>query len=213
MKGVPVTIAGMADFRWLLFASLVLCSAGFVSIVTGISSADPAMFAEPLSNFRYGRWAGLGMVAFLLLIAIGLIYIAIARTFAERDIQFVSILSTILIIFVAVTPTVHAGHEFAANGLMILLYGFFSVRLYRADSFWFFVCLAAPLFVLAAVYTWSELNFGTIQKSIIFLLVVMVVLDSAYHMNLAIPLPERRIRRSGRGGRRENRWDRLLDDA
>lgn len=212
MNGVAVTIVGMANIRWLLFGSLILCSAGFVSIVTGISSADPEMFGEPLSNFRYGRWAGLGIVAFLLLIAIGVIYIAITRRFAERDIQFVSILATILIIFVAVTPTVHAGHEFAANGLMILLYGFFCFRLYRADSFWFFVCLAAPLIVLASVYTWLELNFGTIQKSMIFLLVVMVVLDSAYHLNIAIPLPERKACRSARHRRRENRWERLLDD-
>lgn len=212
-------MAGTMGLRHLLFGLLFCCSVFFAFLVVAISATDPQMFPEPLSNFRYGRWAYLGLLAFFLLTVVGLLYIAIAMNYAGKDVQFFALLATILIIFVTLTPTVHTGHELAANGLMLMLYGFYAFRLSRAGSFWLLGHLIAPVFVLATVSTISSLNFGTIQKSFIFYLVLMVNIDSAILLDLSVSLPAKRPSKTKtiiplpRVKRGQSRWDRLLEES
>lgn len=212
-------MVGTMALRFLLFGLLFFCSGFFAFIVVAISATDPQMFPEPLSNFRYGRWASLGLLAFFLLTVVGLLYIAIATSFAGKDVQFFAILATILIIYVTLTPTVHAGHELAANGLMLMLYFFFAIRLVRAESYWLIAHLVAPALVLGTVLSITSLNFGTVQKSFIFYLVLMVNIDSAILLNLSISVPVKvRSKKKTkiplpRVKRGQSRWDRLLEES
>jgi hypothetical protein len=212
-------MAGTMALRFLLFGFLFICSVSFTLLVVAISATDPQMFPQPLSNFRYGRWANFGLLAFFLLTAVGVLYIAIATSYAGKDVQFFAILATILIIFVTLTPTVHTGHELAANGLMLMLYLFFAYRLFRASSLWLFVHLPAPAIVLGCAATLTSLNFGTIQKSFIFYLVLMVNIDAVILLGLSLSLPAKQPSKQKtriplpRVKRGQRRWDRLFEES
>ena len=214
----------MLATRVMYYLPLFLCSVYFTWIVVSISTTDLQMLNEPLSNFRFGRWAFHGTLAFFLLIVVGLLYIAIAFQFAERGVQFVALFASILIIFVSVTPSYHAGHELAANGLMILLFGFYGVRLSRASSFWLFAHVLAPIAILATIASISHVNFGTVQKSFIVYLVFLVNVDSLVLLGVSFS-PEWQSRVSAKKKTvkvriptprviyRKNRWDRLLEGS
>ena len=161
----------------LLIALLLKCSAIFLLGTSQISFNDHGMLALPLSEFRFGQWANYGRLLFVLLLSIGGIYIAIAFRFGNLAIQFVAIVSELLLIVVTVTPTFNGLHELAANGLLALLFIYFGSRLYLVSSFWIAAHLIAPIVIVMGLMNYSLANFGMLQKSFICYLVIIVNLD------------------------------------
>ncbi|MFO0938917.1 MAG: hypothetical protein U0798_20630 [Gemmataceae bacterium] len=175
----------MPSIKRLLWIALLICSTLFCLFVIRLM-ADPATRAEPLSNSRYGSTALWGRFAFFLLIQIGWLYASMAFLLEDKSTFVVACFATFLIVYIALTPTLDGGHMLAANGLMLLLYGYYAYRLYDVQSFWFLLHLSMPIVIILSLVSLSQFNFGMIQKATILYLVATVLIDNAILCGISI---------------------------
>jgi hypothetical protein len=147
----------------------------FVLLFLVIHLLDRSFLLQPMSLSRDGRHAALGYLLFtsLVLVACGQ---CLMFWIARRYIEFVILLmATGLLIFVAVTPSQDSTHIVASLVLLGFIFLFYAVRLYLADSFWFFVHLMSPigLAALAAI----KPSYGLVQKCVILYAVLLINID------------------------------------
>jgi hypothetical protein len=154
--------------KWALLAFVALL---FLAHQAG--NADE-LLAQPLSLFRDGPegWLGYGLFAVLLLIG-SLYTTALAR--ADRVGEAVlSGLAVLLLVAVAATPSWGSGHLVASLVLLLLLYGYYALLLYRAESrCWLLAHLAVPVALALATGFHS---YGVWQKGIILYYVLAATL-------------------------------------
>ncbi len=164
--------------------SVKLLSGLFLVILValhGLLGAEAA--ALPLSMFRDGRFATLGYLAFLVLIAIGPFMVsASCRAGAYGDAAFYALASAALLV-VALTPSMAPDHVFWSLALLLGFYVYYARLLADAASFWI-----VPHLLMPGALAIATQNFGLCQKSlIVYFLVVANV-----HDRMLAPIPRRR---------------------
>lgn len=175
-----------------------LTSLAFVLLlVLAHLAGDPERAAAlPLSMFRDGDCAWLGYALFGHLLLIGGMYtLALARSdkIAEAVISGVAVL---LLLIVAVTPSLSGYHHGCSLLLLLLLFSYYGVVLYHAGSKWLVAHLGAPL-ILAFFIGFH--SYGLWQKMFIVYIVGAAV--AHHHLSLRRNNPERsRFTREGRRG-------------
>jgi hypothetical protein len=110
-------------------------------------------------------------------------------------------LALVLLLIVALTPSLDGLHLVCSLLLLSLLFGYYAVLLYRAGSVWIAVHLPMPIVLLLATYPHG---YGLWQKAFI----VYLVLASAIHHHLvgrAGRLERPRTHRARRGQRLRRR--------
>jgi hypothetical protein len=150
----------------------------------------------PLSLMRDGPtgWLGYAMFAFLVGIS-ALQCIALTRAKREWD-AGICWIGTVLLVFVALTPSVDFWHLFASVILLSLLYSYYAFSLRNAGSIWLIPHLVSPIIlVLLTKYH----SYGLWQKSLI---VYLVLIANIHHWLLGRgyikPIQERYRYRSQR---------------
>ena len=158
-------------------------SAFFLLLVCAHLDGDPArLLHQPLSIFRDGDQAWLGYPLFLLLLAVGLLYAAaLARARREAE-ATVSCLAVVLLLVVVLTPSFDGVHNLASFALLLLLFGYYGLLLFRAGAFWLPLHLSVPFALAAATGLQS---YGLWQKGFI----AYCVLAAAVHHHLLARRP------------------------
>jgi hypothetical protein len=184
--------AAAAVFFWLLvFAHL---------------AGDPVeMLALPLSPFRDGENAWLGYLLFAVLLLVGGLYVAALWRRSDRAARYrrlyvaarqregeaaVATLALALLLVVALTESWGLLHLTCSLLVLVLLYGYYALLLYRAGSAWFIAHVTMPILLLLATQGHS---YGLWQKTFIVYCVLAAVI---HHHLLGQPEPMRQNRRA-----------------
>jgi hypothetical protein len=175
-------LTSLAFFVLLLFAH-------------GVGDGD-RLVPQPLSMLRDGPQGWVGFALFGLLLLVGLLYTAaLARSRREAE-AALSGLAALILLMVAVTPSGGSFHFQCSLALLLLLFAFFALLLYRAESFW----LTAHLLVPAALALATGLqSYGLWQKAMIAYFVAVTVF---HHHGLIRPPAGRLALAFGPGARR-----------
>jgi hypothetical protein len=155
--------------------------------------------ALPLSMFWDGRHAGLGYLAFSLLILMGGVMTFAAYRCGDSITGTFYAVAMILLIAIAATPSFDSFHLFISLLLPFLFYAYYLTLLYSHVSFWMFLHLFVPLIVLLAIHYHS---FGAWQKSMI----IYFGLVANVHYSF-LPAPGRKTVRKQSAS--ESNWDRV----
>jgi hypothetical protein len=138
------------------------------------------LLAQPLSMFRDGEESWVGYELFALLLLVGALYTA-ALTRADREAEAVfSGVACLLLLIVALTPSLEPFHLICSALLLLFLFGYYAVLLYRAKNSLFIAHLAVPL---ALVLATGFHSYGIWQKT----LIVYFVLASVAHHHVLRP--------------------------
>jgi hypothetical protein len=141
------------------------------------------LLGQPLSQFRDGEEALLGYGLFALLVLVGGLYaVALARSdrVAESAITGFAVL---LLLLIAATPSLGVFHHLFSLGLLLVLFGYFTILLLRAGSPLLLAHLAMPL----GIAWFTEMHsYGLWQKSFI---VYIVLAATVHHHLLGRPAP------------------------
>lgn len=165
-----------------------------------VGNAEPVL-ARPLSEFRDGDRAWLGYTLFILLLTIAGLHLAAQVRAKRTGDAAVSGLATVLLLAVALTPSWCGFHSLWSLQLLALLFGYYGMLLYRAESFWLIAHMAVP--VVLAIATRFQ-SYGIWQKSFIAYFVVVAVVH--HHVLLRqLPTIGRRSRTREAGGAIQSR--------
>jgi hypothetical protein len=159
------------------FASLSF----FLLLVFAHTTGDfESLAGQPLSMFRDGPHGWLGYALFAALLLVGVLYVmALVRSQREAE-ACISALGILILLIVALTPSMDGYHLFFSLLLFALLFGYNGVLLYRARAVWLFAHLAVPV-VLAFVVNFHSYELW--QKSFI---AYFVFLATAHHHVLTL---------------------------
>jgi hypothetical protein len=141
-------------------------------LVHGTGDLDQQL-ARPLSTFRDDGAGWLGYPLFGALLLVGVFYTrALVRSRREAE-AAIAAFAVLLLLAVAATPTLAAFHELCALLLLLLLFAYDALLLYRAESVLLGLHLAAPLALALATHLRS---YGMWQKCLIayFVLIALV---------------------------------------
>lgn len=134
-----------------------------------VVGATQPVLEVPLSVFRDGKYAWLGYAIFAVLLLIGAMY-ATTLVRAERPGAALMAACAVLLLFVvAATPSLGSFHLLCSLLLFALLFGYYAVLLYRAESFWLIAHLAVPLLLAFATRFHS---YGIWQKGFVSYFVI-----------------------------------------
>ncbi len=148
------------------FAFLVLL-VGFHVLEGGQSTLD-----RPLSMFRDDGLEAVGYLLFGLLLVLGGLAVVPTVRLEHYGGTVVYALGWLLLLVVAVTPSLDGLHNTCAFLLLGLLYVYYAALLFPAGALWVYLHLVVPL--LLAVATQSH-SYGLWQKSLIAYFVVALV--------------------------------------
>jgi hypothetical protein len=178
-----VTTAPIDCGRWQGVAMKLASFAFFLLLLAIHVEGDfDVLLGRPLSMFRDGDQAWLGYLLFALLLLIGLCYArALAQSRREGEATVVG-LAVLLLVVVAATPSLGAGHGLCSFLLLFLLFGYYALLLYRAGSLWLMPHLFVPVVLALATQLHS---YGLWQKSIIAYFVMVALV----HHHLLSPAP------------------------
>lgn len=134
---------------------------------------DPECVAEqPLSLFRDDARGFFGYALFAALLLVSVLYIvALARSQREAE-AIISAVAAVILLTVAVTPSMNGFHLFFSLLLFALLFSYYGVVLYRAQPILLMLHLIVPLALAFAVRFHS---YGLWQKSFISYFVLLAV--------------------------------------
>lgn len=175
-----------------------LSSLAFVLLlVIAHAAVDPDRAVElPLSMFRDGDrpWVGYALFGHLLLI--GVLYIrGLARSDRIAE-AVISSAAVVLLAAIAVTPSLDGFHHLFSFLLLLLLFGYYGLVLYKAESGWLFAHLAAPVVLVFGIGFHS---YGLWQKMFIVYIVGAAVVH--HHLCLCTRVPgDKQPRRGSNGG-------------
>jgi hypothetical protein len=127
---------------------------------------------QPLSEFRDSEQGWLGYALFASLLLIGVLYTAALGRRLKAAEAGVSGLAVLLLFVVGTTPSRDLNHVCCSFLLLLLLFGYYAVLLYRAASFWLVIHLVVPMALVLATRGHS---YGMWQKSFIVYFVVAAV--------------------------------------
>lgn len=171
------------------FASLMF----FVFLLYAHASDDlDRLLGQPLSLFREEKRAWLGYGLFWSLFLVGVCQTLILVRSRRREEAYVAGLATLLLLAVASTGSYGGFHLFCSLLLLLLLFGYYTFLLVRANSFWLFAHLFVPVVLGFATRLHS---YGVWQKGFI---VYFVLVCTVHHHLLARQLPRRRDSRKQR---------------
>jgi hypothetical protein len=145
----------------------------FLVLLAAVHLAAPDAVEQPLSLFRDRPWPAAGYALFALLILVGVLHVRAAVRSGNTVV--VPCVGVGLLAVVALTPSFDLDHAWAAFALMGLMFLYYALRLYLAQSPWLFAHLAFP--VLLAVAT-SFSSYGVWQKGFIAYFLLAVNLDA-----------------------------------
>lgn len=176
----------MVKLFGVVFAALLVCA--------HVADLQGDAYERPLSMFRDYDPAWLGYALFGVLVAVGL---ETARTAYRVQAEFHAaayLVATALLAVVAATPSYDSLHTACALTAMGLMFVYYAVLLYRADSmFWLVLHLLTPSLLMMA----SRLeSYGIWQKGMILYFLMATVV---HHHYLSQWLPKRRRRKRQRG--------------
>ncbi len=141
----------------------------FLAILTALHlCGDGEAGPMPLSMARDGPVAVLGYLAFVPLVGIGPLMVTVSWKAGEDGAAWFYALATVVMGYIAVTPSEGTGHVFWSLVLPLLFYAYYARVLIEADSFGVFAHLAVP-FVLVCV----TLNYGLWQKCLIIYFLIV----------------------------------------
>ena len=145
-------------------------SAAFLATLA-FAHLDGSVLSQPLSMFRDGDQWLVGVVLFLLLITIGAVLIRTLWSLRGHAGASVLAVSLMLLLIVAITPSVNDLHNVCAFGLLSLAGLYFTIWLNLEKPSWLWPHLAVTAIILfgAAFY-----SYGFWQKSLIVYLVVLM---------------------------------------
>jgi hypothetical protein len=131
------------------------------------------LYHLPLSMFRDGPLWFLGYTLFALLMLIGsLMAVALIKTGRHADAGFF-IGGVLLLAVIACTPSADAFHLLCSFLLLFLLYSYYALRLYLAESRWRVIHWVMPLVMVAATGCQS---YGLWQKGFIAYCVLAIAI-------------------------------------
>jgi hypothetical protein len=131
------------------------------------------LLGQPLSMFRDGPRADLGYGLFALLLLIALLYtVALVRSGREAE-AVLSGPAFPLLLAVAATPSEGSFHLFCSVLLLLLVFGYYALVLFRAGTLCLFIHLAVPVALALATCFHS---YGIWQKAIVAYFVLAAVL-------------------------------------
>src|SRR5262245_49543681 len=103
---------------------------------------------KPMSMHRDGHLSLLGHALFVLLLAITALH-ALALSRSDRIAEAViTTFGGMLLLVVALTPSIDAFHEFTSFVLLLVLYAYYGVLTWRAGALVFVLHLTAPAWIL-----------------------------------------------------------------
>jgi hypothetical protein len=164
-----------------LFASLLVWA--------HVADLQGDAYQRPLSMFRDYEPAWIGYALFGLLLAVGLGTVRTSFRVEEELHAAVYLATTFLLAFVAATPSNDSLHLMCALTVMVAMFVYYAVLLYRRHSmFWLVMHLLSPSVLMMA----SRLeSYGIWQKC----LIVYFLVAAVAHENLLAQWLPKRVRR------------------
>jgi hypothetical protein len=178
-----------------------LASAGFLGLLVYAHAVGgyQRVLGRPLSVFRDDERAWLGYALFAMLLALGLSYCwALVR--CRRRIELaVAALALVLLSIVVATPSLAEWHMVCSILLLILLYVYFAVLLYLAETFWMLGHLAVPVVLAAAAHYRS---YGVWQKGFVIYFIFAAVVRHHWLMKQFAEIQRLDTKRRSKGPRK-----------
>jgi hypothetical protein len=131
------------------------------------------LVGRPLSMFRDQEQAWMGYALFALLMLASSVYAAALARYRKWGEVAVAGLTVLLLLALAATPSTGELHLVCALALLALLFGYYAVLLYRAETFWLLAHLAVPVALALATRFHS---YGIWQKGFIVYFVLAAVI-------------------------------------
>lgn len=127
--------------------------------------------ARPLSLFREEAGSPIGWVLFGLLLAAGVILVQLLLRLRWFIDALMLLVATVLLAFVAATPSVGSDHLLVSGVLLLSLYIYYAILFHRLESRWLWLHLPMPILL---VFLTRMHSYGLWQKSLIlyYLLVI-----------------------------------------
>lgn len=182
-----------------------LVSLTFLLALVGVhfTGQSAKLIALPLSQFRDGPQAWVGYVLFAILLFLGGMYTHAAVRRGRVDAATVGGLAAFLLFIVAITPSLGSFHFLCSLLVFFLLFSYYAILLYRAESAWMLAHLAVPVALALATRFHS---YGIWQKGFVMYLVITV---TAHHhfmtRTAAITEPKSASSRPKSGSRKRRR--------
>jgi hypothetical protein len=156
------------------------------------TAARDELLGQPLSLFRDGEQILWGYSIFVVLLLVGMFYTAaLARSDRVAE-AAVAGLAVLFLAVVTATPSLDGFHVLCSLVLLLLLFWYYALLLYRAESLWLCVHLAVPLILVSATGFHS---YGLWQKSLICYFILLAVI---HHHRLVRPRTEPQRSLTGR---------------
>jgi hypothetical protein len=175
------------------FVSLALL--GVLTALHLVAGGDAA--GLPLSMFRDGNHAGLGYLAFALLIAMGVMMTRASFRSGESINGAFYAAAMTLLAMIAVTPSFDLLHLFLSLLLPLAVYVYYAFLFYSAATLWMLLHLSIP--IVLAVATGFH-SYGAWQKCLILYFVLLANLHWRF-------LPTTTKPKQGKPARRGDRWE------
>jgi hypothetical protein len=151
------------------------------------------LLAQPLSLFRTEPTTLFGYAIFSSLMVISVLYYrALCRLYRNGE-ALIVFLTVILLFIVATTDSFGGFHLLASLALLLALYVYYAVLLFRAQSFWVFGHLFVPIMLGLGTQAHS---YGLWQKSLIVYFVLATAIHYEWLMRL-LPRPRSTRKRKG----------------
>ena len=174
-----------------------LASAAFVVILLAAHAVGDRgeRLAQPLSVFRDGEAAWLGYLLFAALVLVGVLYMRALIRAGEENEAISAGLAALLLIIVAVTPSLQLFHVLCSLLLLAFLFAHYWRMLRESGSAWIIAHTVTPLILIPLC---GYHSYGLWQKSMILYLVALAAIRHHLLGREPSPSPKLRRRRSAR---------------